>query len=216
MLFLERNDSMTTNKTHSTLPDDPLTRLLQAVEQVLPSLTTPAFQQLEHAVQEARVHLEADVLTHPWTPFVLDAGDPSGIQVYRNSRYQVHVRRYPARDGSAPLLHLSLKRLDQRPHVPYRELMRIKDALVDTEAEAVFLLPARSREVDLANQTHLWLIASPGFRFPFGFEDGRLVSDISLAGSVQEPWPQGERPEDCLSLEQVRALFEAAQGGSDA
>jgi hypothetical protein len=107
-----------------------------------------------------------DILQRPWTPFVLCEPDPRGsdITIYRNSRYQVHIRRLRARDGSLGLIHLSIKRHDQRPHVPYRERMRIKDELWGPEYEAVELLPARSREVDLANQLHLWLVDSSIFR----------------------------------------------------
>ncbi|HEU5377135.1 MAG TPA: hypothetical protein VFV38_17020 [Ktedonobacteraceae bacterium] len=150
-----------------------------------------------------------DGLELPWTPFVRCEPDPRGphIQVYRNSCYQVHVRRYPAQDERPDLIHFSIKRLDQRPHVPYRERMRIKDELLGPEYEGVELLPARSREVDLANQTHLWLVDAATYRFPFGFFDGRLVSDVTLEGTAQEPWPAQERPADCLSEQEVRALI---------
>jgi hypothetical protein len=89
-----------------------------------------------------------------WTPFVLCGADPRGdeILIYRNSRYQAHVRRIHATNGSPDLIHLSMKRLDQRPAIPYRDRMRIKDELWGPEYEAVELLPARSREIDLVNQ----------------------------------------------------------------
>lgn len=161
--------------------------------------------------------LPPDILALPWTPFVLCEPDPrgSGIAVYRNSRYQVHMRRIAAADGSPDLIHLSIKRHDQRPHVPYRERMRIKDELWGPEYEAVELLPARSREVDLANQTHLWLVDSAVFRFPFGFCDGRYVSDLSLNGAVQESWPPDERPADCLSEEALQALLHQERGDTE-
>lgn len=144
----------------------------------------------------------------PWTPFLLCEPDPRGreIQTYLNSRYQVHVRRYAARDGGAGLIHLSIKRRDGQPHIPYREQMRIKDELCGPECEGVDLRPARSREVDLANQTHLWIIDEPIY-LPFGFFDGRLVSDRTVPGATQEPWPPGERPADCLSEEALRMLL---------
>ena len=155
---------------------------------------------------------DGDVLQRPWTSFCRCEPDPRGpeIQIYRNSRYQVHVRRYLAQDGGPALVHFSIKRLDQRPHIPYRDKMRIKDELLGPEYEGVELLPARSREIDLANQAHLWLIDDASFRFPFGFFDGRLVSDVALEGAVQEPWPAQERPTDCLSEQQVRALVQRA------
>ena len=149
-----------------------------------------------------------DVMQQPWTPFLRcepDRRSPDILTV-RNSRYLVLLRRNPAMDDGPDIIHLSIKRLDQRPHIGYRELMRIKDTLCGEEYEAVQLFPARSREVDLANQSHLWLRDDPSYRFPFGFFE-RLVSDISLNGTVQEPWPPDERPADCLSAEAVRALL---------
>jgi hypothetical protein len=148
-----------------------------------------------------------DVMQRPWTPFVRCEPDKRSphILTVRNSRYLVLLRRNPAMDDGPDMIHLSIKRLDQRPHIAYRELMRIKDALCGEEYEAVQLFPARSREVDLANQYHLWLRDNPSYRFPFGFPE-RFVSDVSLNGAVQEPWPPGERPADCLSAEAVRAL----------
>lgn len=116
------------------------------------------------------------------------------------------MRRVEARDNGPDLIHLSVKRLDQHPHIPYREFMRIKDVLCGEEYEGVQLFPARSRETDLSNQYHLWIRDDPTYRFPFGFTE-RLVSDVSVDGSVQEPWPEDTRPADCLSAEQVHVLM---------
>lgn len=164
--------------------------------------------------QDHRFPSASDILRRPWTPFVLCEPDSRGhdILIYRNSRYQAHVRRIAAADGSPDLIHLSIKRHDQHPHVPYRDRMCIKDELWGPEYEAVELLPARSREVDLANQLHLWLVDSSIFRFPFGFFDGRYVSDLSLDGALQEPWSPEERPADCLAEEALRALLRRERG----
>jgi hypothetical protein len=149
-----------------------------------------------------------DVMQQPWTPFVLceqDLRSPHILTV-RNSRYVVIMRRGEACDDGPDLIHLSIKRLDQRPHIPYREFMRIKDVLCGEEYEGVQLFPARSREVDAANNYHVWIRDDPAYHFPFGFTE-RLVSDVSLDGVVQEPWPEDTRPVDCLSAEQIRALL---------
>lgn len=90
--------------------------------------------------------------------------------------------------------------------------MKIKDELCGPEYEGVWLLPARDREVDLSNQFHVWIINDPTYRFPFGFFDGRLVSDIALDGVVQDAWLVGERPTDCLPREQVAALMRGELG----
>lgn len=193
---------------------DSVSVLIAAVQQALECypINAPVFQELRNALNAARTVYEADVLHRPWTPFLREP-DPRGdhIQRYWNSRYIVFVRRY--QHILHPLVHLSIKRHDQRPYVSYRELMRIKGTLLGEECEAVFLLPARSREVDLANQTHLWCVDQPGYQFPLGFFDGRLVSDVLIKGSAQEPWAPDERPADCLSEEAVQRLFEQGQGG---
>lgn len=156
-------------------------------------------KQKKHSRQNKR-----DFLHIPWTPFVLCPPDPGDLEyaIYRNSRYQVHMKRIRALDGAPDLIHLSFKRLDRQIFIPYRDKMRIKDELVGRECEGVELLPARSREVDAANQYHLWIIDDPCFRFPFGFTE-HFVSDASIAGSVQDPWPADERPSDCLTAEEL-------------
>lgn len=145
-----------------------------------------------------------DILERAWTHFVEcvpDARDPDS-KIYKNSRYQVHIRRikvahYP------DMLHLSFKRLDKGTFIPYRDKMRIKDELISPEHEAVELYPARSREVDTTNQYHLWLIDDQRYRFPFGFTE-RLVSEGSSDGSVQAPFD--ERPADCLDVAALEKL----------
>ena len=82
---------------------------------------------------------EEDVLAKPWTPFVPCEADPRdpGSDIYRNSRYQVHVRRQTAQNGGPDLVQLSFKRLDQKILIPYRDKMRIKDFFLGAECEAV-------------------------------------------------------------------------------
>jgi hypothetical protein len=160
------------------------------------------------AAERVRGLRQDDLLARPWTPFVQCAPDPRSpsAALYRNSRSQVHVRRYAAIDGGPDLVHLSYKRHDQGIFIPYRDRMRLKDWFVGPECEAVELYPARSREVDGANQYHLWCIDDPTFRLPFGFAR-RLMTDGSGDGVAQEPWPPGERPADCLDQEQVLSLI---------
>jgi hypothetical protein len=95
-----------------------------------------------------------------------------------NDKYQVAVRK---KDNS--LIHLSIKRLDRECVHDWRELQQIKSELVGPENEAVELYPAESRVVDTANQFHLWVASDPGYRFPFGFNAGRVVTDSPLAKS---------------------------------
>ena len=153
---------------------------------------------------KAPAHPMLGVLQRPWTPLVLCAPDPRtpDARIYQNSRYQVHLRRYAAADDGPDLVHLSIKRLDQAPLFPYRDKMRLKDELCGSECEGVELFPARSREIDLANQSHLWVIDDVTFRFPLGFQE-RRVSDVSMGGARQEPWAVHERPADSLTPEEL-------------
>lgn len=107
-------------------------------------------------------------------------------KVFLNSRYQVNVR--PFGPEGQQMVHLSIKRLDKDRVGPerYRDFMRIKNELVGPEFEAVEIYPAHSREVDTANQYHLWVMP-PGVSVPFGFDDGRAVQSESLGGARQHP-----------------------------
>lgn len=111
-------------------------------------------------------------------------------EVWRNDRYQVHIRR---QNPSAtcpddwPVVHLSIRRIDRAPVRDWRDLQRIKNQLVGPECEAIELYPAESRVVDTSNQFHLFAIADPDFRFPFGWHAGRYVDGRSGGGAVQRP-----------------------------
>lgn len=130
--------------------------------------------------------------------------------LYVNNRYQVAVRRLPPREGWPPLIHLSIKRRDKAPIHDWRDLQRIKNELVGPAHEAVELYPAESRLVDSSNQFHLWCSADPVFRFPFGWRE-RLVSDANSYGTVQRPWPLGERPTDCLDAQGLEGRLRNAR-----
>jgi hypothetical protein len=104
-------------------------------------------------------------------------------EVWLNDKYQVALRRLVPE----VMIHLSIKRLDRQPIHDWRELQEIKNQLVGPECEGVELYPAESRVVDTANQFHLWVCPKVGEKFPFGFDEGRIVSNGSVAGSVQRP-----------------------------
>jgi hypothetical protein len=91
-----------------------------------------------------------------------------------NDLYQVQLRRF---DGKVPLVHLNIRRRDGRVIMrDWRHFQRIKNELVGEECEGVELYPAESRLSDTANKYHLWVVADPTFRFPFGMQ-GRDVID---------------------------------------
>ena len=122
-----------------------------------------------------------------WTPFVrgkslTSTGNPNidTKEVWINSRYQVFVYRVQFKGIPHPMVHLSIKRHSRGTIHDWRDLQRIKQELCGSSCEAVELYPAAIREVDMANQYHLWVLP-PGIGFPFGFTDGRLVSTDSGA-----------------------------------
>jgi hypothetical protein len=99
-------------------------------------------------------------------------------EIYLNDTYQVSVKR------GGEMTHLSIKRIDRQPVHDWRDLQRIKSEIIGPEYEGVELYPAESRLVDAANQYHIWVVMNPTYRFPFGFEGGRIVSDIPIGKSV--------------------------------
>lgn len=116
------------------------------------------------------------------------AEDVNNDEIWINSKYQVNIRRYLAESGLM-VAHLSIKRRDKMRVGPekYRDFMRIKDELIGPECEAIELYPARSREVDTANQYHLFAATDPAYRFPVGFSQG-IRSGESTGGAVQQPF----------------------------
>ena len=67
-----------------------------------------------------------------------------------------------------PCVHLTIRSVDGSTRHDWRDFQRIKNELVDPEAEAVELFPAESRLVDTANHYHVWVF--PTYRFPFGMQ----------------------------------------------
>jgi len=113
---------------------------------------------LKVSLEEAKRVLEAEI---------------EETEVWVNELYQVQVRRYE--DG---MIHLNIRRRDGRPILrDWRHFQQIKNELVGAECEAVELYPAESRKVDESNKYHLFAVADPTYRFPFGFEE-RKVSDV--------------------------------------
>lgn len=104
-----------------------------------------------------------------------------------NSRYQVNIRIMPDA-GMGDICHLSIKRIDKERvgRERYRDFMRIKDELIGPEYEAVEIYPARSDEVDTANQYHLWVMLQR--KLPFGWHGARMVDGKSAPGGKQEPF----------------------------
>lgn len=107
-------------------------------------------------------------------------------EVWINDKYQVDVTREIKSPGWPDMIHLSIKLLTEDPIHDWRDLQAIKNTLVGEENEAIELYPAESRLVDVANRFHLWVIATPGFRFPFGFPD-RMTATETMCEEKQRP-----------------------------
>ena len=106
-------------------------------------------------------------------------------EVWINEKYQVIKRQMPEK-GEPELYWLSIKRRDREPIHDWRDLQEIKNMLVGEENEGIELYPAESRKVDTSNQYHLWVLADPKQKLPFGFPE-RAVYGESLTYTKQRP-----------------------------
>lgn len=104
---------------------------------------------------------------------------------------KVQVRPYEA--AGAPMLWLTIQRLDAAPIRDWRIMQEVKNMAAGPECEAVELYPAESRVVDTANAYHLFCLKTPGARFPFGMAAGKKLTN-SVAGSTQRPFAPGSDP----------------------
>jgi hypothetical protein len=118
------------------------------------------------------------------TPFVRTTPTKGYEHVFVNDRYTVYAEEVRTSLGGLALrlVYLSIKRNDRGVVRDWRDLQAIKNAIVGFECEGVELYPAESRLVDAANQYHLFVVADPSFRWPFGFTE-REVSGPVTAGA---------------------------------
>ena len=124
-------------------------------------------------------------------------------EIWMNNIYQVNVRRHQRfTPGGMLFTWLSIKRRDKHPVRDWRHLQWIKNQLVGEENEGAELYPKESRLVDGSNQYHMWVLEDPLLSFPFGFHEGRTISEKPLQGGKQRPWPENMKPKD---LEQQEA-----------
>lgn len=113
--------------------------------------------------------------------------EAAASEIWKNDLYQVLLRRL---DGK--VVHLNIRRCDGGPILrDWRHFQQIKNELVGEECEAIELYPAESRKSDTSNKYHLFAIADPSFRFPFGdvFGNVRAVTyeDGATPGTRQRP-----------------------------
>ena len=104
-------------------------------------------------------------------------------------QYQVFIYNHAMKSSEdwPDMWHLSIKRVDRKPINDWRVMQAIKNALVGPEHEGVELYPNENRLVDGANQYHLFVMKDSRLTFPFGFNDGRHVTEEGMMGSTQRP-----------------------------
>lgn len=123
-----------------------------------------------------------------WGHVRLLIDDRNQYEIWRNDTYQVAIyNKDEPQPGWPKMIHLSIKRIDREIIRDWRELQEIKNRLIGRENEAVEIFPAESRRVDMANQYHLFVLANPKLRFPFGFMDGYMADPIEGSMSKQRP-----------------------------
>lgn len=162
-----------------------LTETLQAMRRVADEMRFERFQALCRETV-------SPLMLEPWTHF--DPAEIPGhpeIEAYRNSRYQVTVRRYVDPDLGA-CAHLSIKMHDKCAGHDWRDFQLIKNEILGEEQEAVEIYPAESRLADGANQFHLWCAIDK--RVPFGFRE-RLVTEQPIQAVAGGPASR-QRPFD--------------------
>ena len=179
---------------------------------------------------ETSEHATVMVVNHaPWTPF--EECDPAlargprparlaAEKVYRNSRYQVAV--YPPKpahlggEGYAPrVVHLCFKHRANIAITDFRDFQRIKNELVHPEAYAFQIYPPEAHLVDSANQYHLWVLVPDCYPelpeddawpcLPYGFFDGRMVTDNVLGNGRQRTFEEPPAEEDRQQVAQRMA-----------
>jgi hypothetical protein len=106
-------------------------------------------------------------------------------KIWKNDTYQAQLRQP---ENSQGWICLSIKRVDHQPIHDWRDLQEIKNAILGPGVEAVELYPAEGRLVDTANQYFLWANPKHLPKFPFGFDEGRVVSEDSFYKSVNRPF----------------------------
>jgi hypothetical protein len=106
-------------------------------------------------------------------------------EVWRNDVYLVSVMRAAGKWEGRTVVHLSIKRHDAQPVTDWPEKQAIKNQLVGENCEGLEVYPAESRKHDQVNRYHLWVIADPTYRLPFGWS-GRATADDDAKGELVE------------------------------
>lgn len=93
-----------------------------------------------------------------------------------NDTYQVNTSTVKTPFG--PVLHLSIKRLDNTPCHDWNDFQKIKNFFAGPECEGIELFPAESRLTDCAHQWHIWCLTDPSLRIPIGWQTRMVASEL--------------------------------------
>lgn len=114
-----------------------------------------------------------------WAPFEMDPRSGTdavrGALVFGNGWWTVHVDVIDEETKWDGWLWLAIHDRPRSTRHDWRELQRVKNAIVGVERDALELYPAEDRLVDTSNEYHLFVMPT-GERFPFGFSE-RTVTD---------------------------------------
>lgn len=123
------------------------------------------------------------------------ADEKQDVEMWQNSRYTVlvfrdEVKAYEGGDGWPAMHHLSIRRNDRDcpKEERWRDFQRIKTELIGPDNEGVEMYPAEDRVADCANQFHIYVLADPKVKWPFGFKDGMRAGPIEGSSAVQRPF----------------------------
>lgn len=117
-------------------------------------------------------------------------------EVWMNDKYVVNVRRGLAMgEDGYKITHLSIRFTDRTKYLrDWREFQQIKNQLVGHHNWGFEIYPSEMHLVDGSNQFHMWVFEDKDLQPPFGFFDGRRISQSSFFGEVQRPFE--DKPHD--------------------
>jgi hypothetical protein len=141
-------------------------------------------------------------------------------EAWRNDQYEVFVRRYMSEamgPTPVPMVHLSVKRLDQQPVRAWRHMQRIKNQVAGPDRYGFEILPRESQLVDAANQYHIWVVDDPDLALPIGWFGERMLGGAAAAamvGAAQEDPEEVDGPMTITDaqIEQARVMRRRAVG----
>ena len=126
-------------------------------------------------------------------------------EYWQNDKYMVCVRRglKMGNETEYKITHLSIRHQDRNKYlIDWRDFQQIKNQLVGHKKWGFEIYPSEDHLVDGSNQFHIWVFESADIQPPFGFFDGRMISEKSFFGEVQRPFEN--KPKDLKESEEAQ------------